>query len=239
LPEKIDLKSQLEQLLSLQEIDKRIYRLREEAQVLPAEIKKLEAAFEEKKAGVAAAEKRLLDVQKQRKDKELELASKDENAKKLQSQLYALKTNQEYQAMLRQINDAKADSSVIEDSILGLFDAADKAKQEVEREKAMLVEEEKGFGAQKKKIEARIQEIAAEISADEGKRALILPQIDAKVLAQYERILKNRAGLAIVPIDEENCGGCRMRVTKQTINLVRMKDEFITCDSCNRILYIP
>jgi uncharacterized protein len=236
---KIDLKSQLEQLISLQEIDKQIYRINGETQALPEEIKRLEALFEEKKAGVAAAEKKLLDVQKQRKERELDLAAKDENAKKLQSQLYALKTNQEYQAMLRQINDAKADSSVIEDSIITLFDAADKAKQEVEQEKAKLAQEEKGFAEQKRKIDARMKEIAAEISEGEDKRRIILPGIDVKVLTQYERILKSRAGLAIVPIENENCTGCGMRVTKQTINLVRLKEALITCDVCNRILYIP
>lgn len=238
MSEKIDLKAQLDQLIALQEIDKQVYRLREEAQVLPEEIKKVEAAFEEKKAGVAAAEKKLLDVQKQRKEKELELATKDESAKKLQSQLYALKTNQEYQAMLRQIQDAKADSSVIEDAIIVLFDAADKAKQEVEQEKAKLAQEEKVFAEQKKKIDARMKEIAAEIAASEEKRKVITPNVDAKILAEYERILKNRAGLAIVSIDNEMCGGCRMRVTQQQINLVRLKESLITCDMCNRILYI-
>jgi hypothetical protein len=239
LPEKIDLKLQLERLIGLQDIDKRIYRLNEEALLLPEEIKKLEAAFEEKKAGVAAAEKRLLDVQKQRKEKELELAAKDESAKKLQSQLYALKTNQEYQAMLRQINDAKADSSVIEDALIALFDAADKAKQQVDQEKAILAREEKGFAEQKLKVDARMKEIAAEIAAEQARRNVILPGIDAKVLAQYERVLKIRAGQAITAIENENCTGCGMRVTKQTENLVRLKESLVTCDVCNRILYIP
>jgi len=129
----IDLKTQLGALVRLQAIDTEIYSLRYEKESKPQELRGIEVAFEEKKQYVANAEKASLDLQKQRKDKELELACKEEGIKKTETQLYQLKTNKEYQAMLQQIADAKADASLVEDKILQLFDQIDKTKKDVDK----------------------------------------------------------------------------------------------------------
>ena len=121
-----NLKVQLTNLIQLQTLDTDIYALKSEKQAKPLEMKTLTDAFEQKKLSLADLEKKLLDAQKQRKDRELELASKEEATKKLQGQLYQLKTNKEYQAMLQQIDDSRADASVIEDKILESLEAVDK-----------------------------------------------------------------------------------------------------------------
>ncbi|MDD5431813.1 MAG: C4-type zinc ribbon domain-containing protein [Candidatus Omnitrophica bacterium] len=234
----VDLRTQIGSLVKLQAIDSEIYTLNNEKTAKPAEIKVMEASFEAKKQGLAELEKKFLDFQKQRKDKELELASKEEAGKKLQGQLYALKTNKEYQAMLQQIQDSKADGSVIEDKILELFDLSDKAKKEVEAEKERLKGEEKVFVGEKKKVEDRIKEIDDRLSQLEAQRKQVLPEIDPKILSQYDRILLNRDGLAIVAVKGNNCGGCNMFVPPQVINLIKMYERLVTCEICNRILFV-
>jgi uncharacterized protein len=234
----VDLKSQISQLVHLQTIDSEIYVLKNEKELKPKEIEAIDAAFEEKKKHLAALEQTLLSFQKQRKDKELELASKEENTKKLETQLYQLKTNKEYQAMMQQIQDAKADASVIEDQILGLFEQGDKIKNDSSQEKQRLQEEEKAAEGQKKNIQDRIKEIDERIAQLEAQRKQIIPALDKKILTQYERILLNRDGLAIVSVKDNSCGGCNMFVPPQVINLIRMYECIITCEVCNRILYI-
>jgi len=234
----VDLKSQIISLVKLQVIDSEIFKLKAEKEAKPAEIRAFEAAFEEKKQNLATLEKKLLDLQKQRKDKELELAAKEEEAKKLQNQLYSLKTNKEYQAMLQEIQNKKADGSVFEDQILVLFDEADKVKTETEQEKLRLKEEEKVFLQQKNTVEARIKDIDDRLSVLDAQRKQALADIDPKILSQYERILSNRDGLAIVDVKNNSCGGCNMFVPPQVINLIKMYERIITCEICNRILYI-
>lgn len=234
----VDLKSQISQLIHLQTIDSEIYALKNEKELKPKEIEAIDAAFQEKKKHLADLEQTLLNFQKQRKDKELELASKEESNKKLQTQLYQLKTNKEYQAMLQQIQDVKADASVIEDQILGLFDQADKIKNDISQEKKRYEEEGKVAEEQKRNIQDRIKEIDERIAQLEAQRKQITPLLDKKILTQYERILLNRDGLAIVRVKDNSCGGCNMLVPPQVINLIRMYERIITCEVCNRILYI-
>ncbi len=234
----LDLKSQLHTLINLQAIDTEIYILKFEKESKPKELKAIEDAFESKKQQLAALEKNSQDLLKQRKDRETELAAKEEGVKKLQSQLYQLKTNKEYQTMLQQINDAKADGSVIEDKILELFNQVDQVKVEIDKEKQRLQEEEKIVGVQKGKIEQRIKEIDDRIAQLEEQRKQILPGIDAKIMSQYDRILANRDGLAIVSVKDNSCLGCNMYVPPQVINLIKMYERIITCEVCNRMLYI-
>jgi len=65
-----------------------------------------------------------------------------------------------------------------------------------------------------------------------------MPGIDRKILTQYERILNNRDGLAIVSVKGNSCQGCNMFVPAQVINLIKMYERIITCEVCNRMLYI-
>ena len=233
-----NLKEQITNLVKLQAVDSEIYGLRSEKEAKPLQIKALEASFEEKKQGLAVLEKSAQDLLKQRKDKEGELAAQEENIKKLQSQLYSLKTNKEYSAMLQQIEDAKADKSVIEDKILVLFDQADKLKKDAETENVRLKEEEKSFLVEKKKVDDRIKEIDDRLSQLEAQRTQTTVQVDPAVLGQYNRILTNRDGLAIVKVKDTSCGGCNMLVPPQVINMIKMYERIVTCEICNRILYI-
>ena len=234
----INLKEQLNNLIQLQKIDSEIYALKAEKESKPQEIKALEASFEEKKQALAVIEKNSLDLQKQKKERELELGSKEESIKKLQTQLYSLKTNKDYQAMLQQIEGTKADVSVIEDKILGFIEQIDKVKSESDREKQILQEEEKVLNFKKNEIQDRLKEIDGRIAQLEAQRKQVMPNLDKKIISQYERILFNRDGLAIVTVKDNSCQGCNMFVPPHVINLIKMYERIITCEVCNRILYI-
>ncbi|MCU0665990.1 MAG: C4-type zinc ribbon domain-containing protein [Candidatus Omnitrophica bacterium] len=233
-----DLKAQIAVLLRLQDIDRQIYLLNNEKQNQPLKLKAIDEAFDLKKQVLAQLEKAYLDLQKAKKDFELELGSREEAVKKLQGQLYSLKTNKEYNTMLGQIQDAKADMSLIEDKILSSMDQIDKAKQDMDKEKQMLAQEEKAVNEEKKKITDSIKLIDEKISQLEAQRSQVIPEVDKKIFAEYERILSNRNGLGIVAVKNNSCQGCNLFMPAQVINLIKMYDHIITCENCNRMLYI-
>lgn len=233
-----DLKTQLGSLIKLQAVDSEAYVLNAEKSMKPEEIKALEGIFEAKKAHMAELEKVSLDLQKQKKDKELDLSIKEGATIKLQGQLYSLKTNKEYQTMLSQIQDSKADASVIEDKILELMEKVDNLKVEIDKEKLKIKEDEKLFLIEKSKIDLRIKEIDDRLSQLDSLRKQAIPDINPKILAQYDRILSSRDGLAIVTVKGNSCGGCNMFVPPQVINLIKMYERIVTCEICNRMLYI-
>lgn len=228
---------QVKILAELQKIDSQVYEIKSELATHPELHKKAEHDFDKKKISLKAAEDESKALQVKHKSLELDLGTKEEKVKKLQSQLFSLKSNKEYQAMEFEIKAAKADNSLLEEEILKSYDLIEAAKAKVAKEKDLLAAEEKIFKAAVDEIKKASAELEKALAAEEEKRKVFLPNIDPKILTQYERLLKSSAGLAIVPVWNNACGGCHVGLPPQLINEVRMGEKLLTCESCARILY--
>ena len=236
--ETASIKEQIRKLIELQGFDSKIYAFRNQLIEKPKEIEGLKRSFDEKKQALLNAEEDLKKAQLRRKEKEGELATKEENIKKLQAQLYQLKTNKEYQVMLTEIAGHKADNSLLEEDILKVMDEMDSLNKGIQNEKLKLSQEEIRFNQEKKVIEEQITQINEELKQLEFKRSQITPMVEARLLMQYERILKNKEGLALVPVQNGTCHGCFTRMPPQVENQIRMNDTIVICGACNRILYV-
>ncbi|HDI46076.1 MAG TPA: hypothetical protein ENF60_01930, partial [Candidatus Omnitrophica bacterium] len=140
--------------------------------------------------------------------------------------------------LLSEIEGKKADNSLIEDNILDLMEEIDKKEMELNAEKENLKKLEAEYNRQEAKIKSEISEIEKQIQEKQTQRSQIASQVDPQLLAIYERLLKNRGGLAIVPVINEACGGCHLSLRPQVINEIKRKDQLVTCERCSRILYL-
>ena len=55
-------------------------------------------------------------------------------------------------------------------------------------------------------------------------------------LAQYEG-LRATFPNPVAAIDHGTCGGCKIRVSANTVERVRAGREIVTCEHCSRILF--
>lgn len=234
----VSIKEQLGFLIQLQEFDTKIYNLLREKEEIPLKIAEFQKKFDDKKTTLTNLEEKAKSLSVKRKEEELDLASKEENVKKLTNQLFSLKTNKEYQTMLEQIAGLKTDASVLEENILKIMEEQDVLKEEVNKEKSYLTEEEKKLQEEKKKFDERIKEIGYTLNELVSKRSQVVPSVDKRIFSNYERILKGKDGLALVKIKDFSCQGCFMNVSPQVVNEIKMEDKIIFCEFCSRILYI-
>ncbi len=231
------LSEQIKFLIELQKIDAEAYLLRKELDEHPAIQKRIETEFEKKKAALKSAEDEAKGTQLKQKQKDGELAEKEEKIKKLQSQLYQLKSNKEYSAMELEIKGLKADKSLLEEEILRLLDTVDESKNRVAKEKELLSQEEKKMKESIDVLKKKSSEISAALALLEEKRKTFTPNADPKIVSQYERVLKKREGVALVPLKGGSCGGCHMELPPQVIHEVKLQEKIVVCESCARILY--
>ena len=228
---------QLEQLKRLQTLDGELFRLRRQQQEKPLELEQAEAQVSAQDARVKAAESRLSALQLSQKEQEIELQTREANVKKLQGQLFQVKTNKEYTTMQREIDTLKADNSLLEEGILKTFDAVEQATKERQREQAQLTKQQGWLRVERERIAGELAEIEGQIARLERDRQGLTPDVPPKALATYEQVLEIRDGLALVPLVNDACGGCHRRLPPQVINQVYLKADIVTCESCNRILY--
>jgi uncharacterized protein len=233
------IKDQLRRLVELQNIDVEIYALKNQLKELPAEVENLRVEFEGKKSKLKQLEDALKVIQVAQKSLDNDLKSKEEAILKADQGLSLLKTNKEYQARLLEIENIKADKSVIEEKILMGFDEVEAARKAVEGERAVVAQYEKDFLAKKKEVEDAVAIMADQVKVKESQRVRITPEVRPDILSRYERILQNKEGVGITPLKDNNCTGCNMHVTEHLINQIKMYDQLISCDSCARILYLP
>lgn len=226
----------LDKLLDLQKQDVTIARLEEEVRLLPQAIEALEARLAGARATLTATKGALDQTQKDRRAKERELDEATLTIRKKQARLFEIKTNEEYAAVLREIESLKEKQSKLEEQILELMERADVSA------KAM-TEAESEFHA----AEATVQRERAEKQAElaKSRRELVslresrkgqASRLESGLLQQYARLVKTR-GVAVVAVKDGSCSGCGIALTPQTNNEVRRNDRMFTCTSCNRILY--
>ncbi len=228
----------LETLRQLQAVDSRLYRLRAEQRRKPEELQATQAQVAQQQAQAQAAEARLKELQMQQKQKELDLAAKEGVIKKLQMQLSQVKTNKEYTTMQHEIDQHKADVSLLEEEVLKLMDAIEQASREHKAQAAQVAQQQAALRQEEVRVAADVAALEQQAGALEAQRRTITPLIERASLAVYERVLANREGLAMVPLAEESCSGCHMVQPPQVVSEVYLKAKLIMCESCNRILYV-
>jgi len=232
------IKEQIALLINLQVIDGQIYALSKEKASMPGYLKSIDDTLESKKTGIKQAEDNLKNTQLKLKEKEGILQQKEEQIKKLQGQLFTLKTNKEYSTMLAEIEGIKADNSLIEEDILRFMDEIELAKKKILEEKELFKADEANSQKEKEVVNSKAKDIEAKLAELEGKRNVIAPGINKQIISRYEKILKNKDGLAIVHIEDGSCGGCHMNLPPQVVSEVKLREDIVVCGSCLRMLYI-
>lgn len=227
----------LDVLRQLQTLDAQLYRLRREKQQKPVELEQVKSEVASQEAESKSVESKFKDLQLAQKKDELDLESREANIRKLQSQLFQLKTNKEYTAMQHEIDSLKADKSLLEEAILRRFDATDQVAKERQLQTQRLTAAQQKLEKERVRLNQELELLNQKIAEIEEQRKTLTPAIQPELLTIYEKILVLRDGLALVPLLQDSCGGCHRRMPPQVVNEVFLKTKVVMCESCNRILY--
>lgn len=235
--------TEIRSLIDLQAKDKFITDMAVKIAAIPAEIDALNAAFEEKKGTMNTAREKYLSLQVEKKNNEILIAEKDEEIRKHQRELNAIKDNKAYKALLSEIDAAKQAKDEVETGILVLMEALDKASGEDKQlqQEVKKLEEEKNRKIAE--LEAAKKDLAAAVEAEKAGRADFVSKISPEIIEKYEFIREQRQGLAIVEVKEDktgklSCGGCNIGLIPQKAVDLKRADILVFCDECQRIIYL-
>ncbi len=226
----------LERMLEIQAIDLEIEALEMQAARIPNQIgaSTRDVAVQQQKIETGRA--RRIALEKERDSLELDLESKTVTMQKWETQLFSIRTNKEYQAMLVEIGSIKTDIGLLEDRILELMDEVESASKALQTQKEHLEKAKVDAAEQKLQLDNELERLHAEIARLSDKRGPLVPVDDTKVYHLYERSRNGKKGSAvIVPLNDNMCSACHMQVRAQTINEI-MADETVHTCTCSRIL---
>jgi uncharacterized protein len=226
----------IENLLQLQEADREILRLNEEVAALPRRV----SAIEEKLAGTRAQlEKAKASVKADeaaRRKYETAISDLQQKISKYRDQSLEVKTNDQYKALLHEIEFAQKEIQGNEDKILELMVNSESREKEVKAAEAELKAETAEIETEKAEARRVTEEDQKRLAEWNTKRSGLREGVNVDLLRHYERVLKLRkSGLS--EVRDHKCMACQVMLRPQTYNEVRGGTTIVICDSCQRILY--
>ncbi len=227
----------LEQLLVIQDRDRRIAELKREQARVPQQLEAVDARVRDESSRLETARQELKHIEAERKKLEIEADSKRAQILKYRGQLSLIKSNTEYQALLKEIAKAEAEIREIEDRELEFMERVDQIQVDVKQEQALVKELTSKAEAEKSELQRRGAAIAAELAAVQDERKKLADATDADVLSRYARLMRSKGDFAVVPIRNGNCGGCHLHIPPQVVHDAKHGEELTSCEYCGRILY--
>jgi predicted nucleic acid-binding Zn-ribbon protein len=232
-------KDNLLQLIKIQEQDAALDKLKADIDKIPVFIANLRSAIDAEKNKASDLKNQLLTLEKKKKEKELELAQKEEAAKKHGAELNSVKTNEAFKALQVEIERAKAQGSEIETQILEIMEDLDKTRKLEKAAAAEAAGEVKKLEAEIGVHEARVKELQGQYDGAKAKRDEAAAPISADAMRVYNHVRSRGKLNAVVAIDGSNCSACRISLAPQVIVEATKAKALVTCESCQRIIYRP
>ncbi len=203
---------------------------------LPKSIAETEAKAQAARDVSQSERKRIEDAEKTGRAKEAELADCEAQRDKYQSQTAMVKTNEEYSALLGEIDGMRTRISQLEEEILLAMETVDQAGGRLkgfEREQRQVEQESVDRVA---RLREQMEDVRRQIELREQEREGLLAELGPEVKAGYERV-RARKGTGTALVRKHTCVACHRQVPPETVNRV-LAGEVHTCGSCQRILFV-
>lgn len=199
------------------------------------------------RAELAAAEERLAQAEKHLhadettlRDKELRLASTEQERAEKHTKAYGglVSDPKELAALERKIEELTQLKSKLEDEILALMDSVEEQRagvaalrDEVERLHARAADVEEHYRMERARLEREIEELQA-------RRTDLAAQVPPQLLAMYEQLRQRLGGVAVAAVVDGKCNACHNAVPRDMIDRIPRSDVPIRCETCRRILWV-
>jgi uncharacterized protein len=223
-------------LIDLQKVDAQIARLNAEIAALPKKVQAIEAQLADAKSRVEKAKAAIKADETARRGFESEISTHRDKISKYRDQSSSVKTNEQYKALMQEIEFAEQAIRGLEDKILDTMLDVDAKQADVKRAEADLKAETTEIEKEKAEARAKTDEDEAALKVLHAQRDELRSQIDEKALYHYERVAKAR-GTGVAEARGQRCMGCQVMLRPQVFNDVMTGNGVQVCDSCTRLLY--
>lgn len=225
-------------LEELQDIDGKIDGRREQKTALVLQLEKLDQDLQESRLAVEALREGNDALQSRKEEFEQSLALESDNISRSEGRLHDIKTQKEYQAVLKEVSAAKKVKTELEEKILATIGEAEALQRSIAEGEQNLEALAGNITLRKGEIQGQIDSLAAEISEENAGRDTAVAGLSTSLLNRYTMLRNKRQGIAVVEAKDGSCLGCNMNIPPQMYNNLFKGHELITCPHCQRILFI-
>jgi predicted nucleic acid-binding Zn-ribbon protein len=230
---------QLAVLIRLQELDIQLDANAEKSRQVPLLIEAAGKPVEDATAELAKAKGDLDGLNRDRRDKEQDLKEREDRIEKLKGRSGDIKSNKEYQAHLFEIELAQQEKGTVEERLLEMMDRAEALQRTIKEREDALTARKRDYEKERARIEGEQRSMEADTERLAEAAKALAAQLSLSNRQSYDHLKATRKGLAVVPLKNGACQGCRLALPPQLIADLRKNDKLLTCTYCHRILFWP
>ena len=226
-----------EKLRSLQVVLSQKYDVQDEIREIPKTLETKMELLNRGKKNYLEKNERLKRTNDELKSLRIRLDEAERVRENYEKQMDLITTQREYEALDKEITDASEKEQQFRKAILHKEKTLEDLKMQLEEQEELMQLQEEEVTTEQEKMEQILSDKRQELDVLVDQEKGLVPDIDPEVLFKFERIIKSKAGVGIVPVHENICTGCHMSLPVQFVNDVRKGTDFMFCPYCSRILF--
>jgi len=224
-------------LIRLQDCDLRIRKITQKQAEGPLIIQRLADGIKEAEEKLETAKENLAAAQKGRRGHEQGIEELRGKIQKSNVKLSNIKSNKEYTAVLKEIDDLKKEMGRQEDALLEIMEELEHLERDLAvatREHAAAMEKRDNQEAQ---IKSELRILESELSELAKERESFIGSVDGQILQRYIGLMNHRGGPALSSVLKGVCQMCRLHIPPQKFNELIRGEAIMSCPNCHRIIY--
>lgn len=227
----------LKKLEIVQELDLQIQGLQKKKSDFPVKLAAFDAEMKTLQLKIEDKKKTTNELERQIRQSKGALEMNEERSKRSNEKLGSVKTSYELSSAQKEIDSLKKNNEVVTGAVKKLEDELAAQAAEIATIEAKIAEIKATRDSEAGKIEGEEKVIDTDLGALNGKRKEATVGVEARVLANYDRIRIGKGGVALAYAMSGQCNGCYVKLPPQFFNeLQRGVSEIYACQNCKRIL---
>jgi len=230
--------SEIEQLLTIQELDARLEDLAAQLERLAAQRSALEKKQLGEEQSVTDAHDQLRHLEHESRMRTLEVDELDAQIREYQKRLdKGIISFKEMEDLRAKIGIERSRINRLEDEALDLMSQVDAQHGAIADAEDHLTVRTTELSGQIEQLDQRVRTIQEERGDCTTERERVVSETAPYLYAQYQT-LRATFPRPLAGIENDTCSGCKLRLSGHTVERVRSESGIVTCEHCSRILYI-
>ena len=225
-------------LLEVQKVDQSIAKIQRDLDSIPRERGKREATLDALRRRHAELADAVRQAELASRSSETSIRQLDDEIKKLEGRLNAVRNNAEYQATLLQIGSVRQERGRLEEEGLNLLERIETMRAELTAVKAQLDDAERVFADFVREGEVFLAKRRADLERVSVGRDQLVAVVPPDVMDRYSRLFAARDSLAVCAVEGNTCTGCYTNVPPNLLSKLLGGTSVVNCNSCQRILFV-
>ncbi|MFL6244675.1 MAG: zinc ribbon domain-containing protein [Thermoanaerobaculia bacterium] len=229
--------SDVDKLWELQTVFTALSEREKQMSVKPESFASVDREYQSVNEEVTRLQQQLETLNKERRRVDGELSDQQEMLRKYQGQLMQVKNQQQYAAAWKEIDATRKHVKELEDSVL-------KNMTEAEGLQKQLDERSEGHAALQSRYDAAhaewqhsLGDLRKEAEQLRAKATQIESTLPERLKNEFQKIYRQRHGVAVSRVANDTCSSCRTRVRPAVAQQLK-RGELVHCEGCHRILYL-